>query len=692
MLVTGEKPIFQFWREALILCVIVFVAYSPTFWNGFVYDDEVYVLQNPLLKGPLDLREIFTKSYPPNRPEQGLYRPFVTLSFFLDAKIWGFASLGNWNGFHFTNVCIHSLNVLLFLFLLQRLGLSRNVAFFSALVFAIHPALSEAVAWVVGRAELLGLTFGLVSLLFFFNKKTQVNVIAAFSFWFLAMLCKEHWLVLPALAALISFTVVSERMKFKRALSLIAISMVVAVCFWIIRSKILGSWHPSIAAYEDVVTPISRIGTGLAVLWRYVGIWIWPFHLSIQHDVAPVESWVIIAALILAWFVIFWIAWKARVTFPWFSLAAGWFWISILLVSNLIIPIGTVMGERFLYLSTLFFPPFLILILRRSFASRLNRKLAFVIGWGVCLFLSIGLWIRLGDWKSDLTLWRSAADEYPSSMGIKAVWSDALLREGDRLMFVGMKTNESTKKLEDLRKASEQYTQAHLRAAEANETLRHSPSTYQKLIQNKVIQIDATAQMRIRQVEYLQAFADANEQAQNKNHKAALEEYQKLIRDFPEQAQTYEALADLYIRIQNPMGARQQYEEALRLGAGTSPLWSKYGQSLSETGLKAEALMAYDRSLKLNPNDPLTHFLRGHVLGELGDFETGLEAFKYSAKLTPSSPDPYLGAAEMLIYLKRYPEAKTQIEKVLSIDPQNKAVEELLKRIPLPLNPNQKAQ
>src|SRR3989338_3945289 len=122
----------KFWKEALCIVLIALAGYLPSLWHGFIYDDQLYVVSNPLAHGTLDLHKIFTESsYPPGKNAQGLYRPLVTLSFHLDGKIWGFATPGHWNGFHLTNLLLHALNGCLFILLLRRLGLQGWTRFFS---------------------------------------------------------------------------------------------------------------------------------------------------------------------------------------------------------------------------------------------------------------------------------------------------------------------------------------------------------------------------------------------------------------------------------------------------------------------------------------------------------------------------------------------------------------------------------
>ena len=649
------------WGEVLLIFVVVVLAYLPSLWNGFVYDDENYVVSNPLTHGKLNLRQIFTDTYPPGAKDQGLYRPLVTLSYYLDGKVWGFARPGESNGFHFTNLFFHALNTCLLWILLRQLGMRARPRLVASIIFGIHPALTEAVAWIVGRAELLGMSFGLLAILSFLWRPRGIGLMVGCFLWVCATLCKEHWLALPALVAWI-FVCMPTTPKLEKALIVWSgcLAVFIASSFLVVRAMMVGSWHPPVSAYGSI--PIfSRTATALRVLWQYIGLWIWPVSLSVHHEVFLVTKISHGVMLWGSWFFVFWLMWRARRFFPWFTLALGWYWIAMLPVSNLIIPIGAISGERFMYLGTLFFAPVMVVGVNKAFSvvfqDSVRKPLAILLAVMGCLLLLGRLWIRLDDWKGDLSLWRSAARCYPQSYAIKAQLSMALLRGGE-------------------------FAAAHVMAAEALNQSVQSPQPYQKHFNPHLVHVDVLAQTGMRQMVWHKKFAAANDAARNLRPQEALESYHARIEEFPEQPQTHEALGDLYVRLNNAMAARQHFEEAIRLGACSSELFAKYGQSLSELGNKAEALLMYDRSLKINPLDPIVHYNRGVVLGELGDGASALSAFKMANRLLPKLAAPHLNAAAILIHLKCYNEARAELVQVFALDPKQPEALSLLQKIP----------
>ena len=131
--------------------------------NPFVYDDYVSVVENPSIQPPLYLRSVLLYQ---------LTRPVVNASYAVDRAIWGPEPFG----YHLTSVLLHMLNVGLLFLLVWRLSEdwqrttgepahAQATAFATALLFAVHPMMTEAVGYISGRSEVLCATFFLLGML-----------------------------------------------------------------------------------------------------------------------------------------------------------------------------------------------------------------------------------------------------------------------------------------------------------------------------------------------------------------------------------------------------------------------------------------------------------------------------------------------------------------------------------------------
>jgi len=141
----------------LFFVLLAVVAYTNAI-NSFFLSDDFDLISGICGSGPFGVW---------SRTHGGYFRPFISLSLFLDYKLWGL----NPTGYHFTNIFIHSLNsfcVFLIAFLLiNRTQLSIKgiwgLALFSGFIFLILPSHTEAVAWISGRTDLIATFFCLSS-------------------------------------------------------------------------------------------------------------------------------------------------------------------------------------------------------------------------------------------------------------------------------------------------------------------------------------------------------------------------------------------------------------------------------------------------------------------------------------------------------------------------------------------------
>jgi hypothetical protein len=152
----------------LALLLVVAAAYGRTVVFDFVnWDDGTLVYANPIvmeLTGWSALKAAFT-SYDPE-----LYIPLTFLTYQIEhALVVLHPAL-----YHLTNVCLHIGNTLLVYWLLLLLSRGRrDIAFLTALLFALHPINAEAVSWVSARKDLLSGFFALASSIAYLRSRTR---------------------------------------------------------------------------------------------------------------------------------------------------------------------------------------------------------------------------------------------------------------------------------------------------------------------------------------------------------------------------------------------------------------------------------------------------------------------------------------------------------------------------------------
>jgi hypothetical protein len=163
----------------------------------------------------------------------------MTLSFALDNKIAGpsekFA--------HLTNIVLHCVCVMLIFFFLRKYMFDDAVSFCAGLLFAVHPAAIQTVAWVAGRNDSLFLIFFLAAFIFFIEylKSGKIHFIAAHMiFMCLGFFVKESGIAMPFIFASYYFTHKDES-KIKLNPAVYVIWLATMAGFLFLRSSIMGA-------------------------------------------------------------------------------------------------------------------------------------------------------------------------------------------------------------------------------------------------------------------------------------------------------------------------------------------------------------------------------------------------------------------------------------------------------------------
>ena len=168
------------------LIIITSFVYFSSLYNEFCWDDFFVVVSNDFVKSFKNLPELFSAKYltPPSEQTmvttydvgsgEATYRPIVTATYFLDYFLW---KLNAW-GYHFTNLILHLLNVILVYFLVCALNLGRKTSFVTALLFALHPVNVEPVCNISFREDLLVFFFYMSSLLLLIKSNRRIPTLS----------------------------------------------------------------------------------------------------------------------------------------------------------------------------------------------------------------------------------------------------------------------------------------------------------------------------------------------------------------------------------------------------------------------------------------------------------------------------------------------------------------------------------
>jgi len=386
-------------------CAIVL--YLGALWNQFALDDVPIILTNPLVAHPSGMWRAFAAPYWP--PELGarLYRPLVIATYAFDQLVDGAV----W--FHAVNLLWHAA-VAVAVVALARRWTDDAGALVAGLLFAAHPVHVEAVANVVGRAELMA---GLFTLLAVYAALARERVGWSAFAWALGLLCKENAAVAPALIAL-GWWVGLARPDRRQIVRFVATWLLVGGAYAAVYTTVGHGFtrYDTVAPMFVGESPSTVRLTAVAALADVARLLLFP--LTLRVDYSPDERTVVaspldprfVAGLLCAllWGALFVLAWKRGRRLEAFGL--GWIGIALLPVANLIFPAGFYVAERTLYL-----PSAGLVLAAAAALARLPRPRVQPVVAALVLLGGIRTFLRVPVWRDDAAVTISITRDSPRS-------------------------------------------------------------------------------------------------------------------------------------------------------------------------------------------------------------------------------------------------------------------------------------
>ena len=399
----------------LALWAFALLAYSSSFRTGLTLDNTGAILGDSRIRAATaeNLHLILTKEYWYNRVTTGLYRPLTTFSYLLNYAVFGDGPEPA--GYHWVNFALHAVNIalvyLLGLVLFQEARLKERLAFALAAVWAVHPVLTESVTNIVGRADLLA-GFGVLAGLLCHVQggvATGWRKLAWLAGLALAaaigLFSKESAVVV--LAAMVIYDLAFHQTRRGRAAGYLALAVPFLVFFYV-RGRVLARLPSALVPFGDNALVgagfwTARL-TAIKVIGKYLWLLLWPSRLSCDYSYnqIPLATW-----------------------WDWQTLAVVAACAALAPTSNLVILIGTMMAERFLYLPSIGFAGCLVVAVH-AVCRRLPRVATVALAL-VCVAFAARTYTRNFDWFDDLTLWTSAVKVCPASYKTHSVLATDLM-------------------------------------------------------------------------------------------------------------------------------------------------------------------------------------------------------------------------------------------------------------------------
>ncbi|HEX9024399.1 MAG TPA: tetratricopeptide repeat protein, partial [Geobacteraceae bacterium] len=419
---SGRRQLFA---TLLFLALVTLAVYSVSFFNGFVVDDEVIIVNNPQT---LSLKNIPQVLLAPDLIKP-YYRPLNRSTYLLDYRVAGM----NPAWYHGVNIIIHLGNVLLLYLVASRLLPGRWGGLAAALLFAVHPVNSEAVNFISARNTLLALFFSLASLLVWMNsrEKRMAIPIGSALLFFCGLLCKETALMMIAvffLAAFFPLQQGEERLGWKGRLLYLSPFVLMTVVYFVMRACSLQGIVGTPVPAEGL---LSRMLSNYRIIPQYMELLLFPADLTLFHRISPggifSPPWylpAIIGLMAILWFVV-----KSRNRVGLFGFA--WLFINYVPISSIVPIPSDQITERYLYMPAVGFFLGAGALFSWLGSKEKHRPLIWAGAGVIAVLLTCVTVERNLEWKNNLTLFASGVRNDPFSTAAHYNLGTALLEKGD---------------------------------------------------------------------------------------------------------------------------------------------------------------------------------------------------------------------------------------------------------------------
>ncbi len=444
-----KKPLIH----CLLIIAIGFLAYSNTFDSPFQWDENDFLVQNPIVK---NLRYFWE----PSRAKAGdpvFYfflrtRYIAYFTFAINYKIHEFHVLG----YHIFNLTIHLVNALLVYLLifltfktyfLRESSLRKSshlIALFSSLIFVSHPLQTEAVTYIYQRLASLVTFFYLFSIVFYIQGRLRLDdqkisslksapyfILSLISTVF-AMKTKENAFTLPLVIFIYELFFFSGRMK-TRILRLVPwfLSMTIIPLTMIGTDRSIGEvFNLILDPFLYVQGSLSReaqLFTQLRVILSYIRLLFLPIRQNLDYDYPVYHSFFIPEVFLAFLFhlsiigLAFYLFYRSRARIPDFRLISFgilWFFVTLSIESSFT-SIVIVIFEYRVYLPSIGWvmaittSVWIALEKLKPRFPELEKKviLLFVV---IITLLSVLTYARNEVWRDEIGLWKDVVAKSPN--------------------------------------------------------------------------------------------------------------------------------------------------------------------------------------------------------------------------------------------------------------------------------------
>ena len=429
---------------ALFLIVIAGIAaHSNSFHCAFIFDDNPNITENLRIRNLWDIHSWW--SFNPRRP----------IGFLTFALNYHFNELNVW-GYHLVNLLIHLTNGILVYWLIKQTfqtpaikgkydsKIQMMIPLFAALLFIVHPIMTEAVTYIVQRLVSFATLFYLLSLNMYIKgrlsdkplkKKVIFYILSVFAA-ILGLLTKEiaYTIVAALLLYEIYFFNSMLKHKNKKWMYLILLIFLVSIVFFSFTVK-YDKFFKVIEPTEGnnySITTYTYLLTEFRVLITYIRLLFVPISQTFDYDyplskgffeIKTMGSFLIITSIIA---LAIWLRKKNK----WISFGIIWFFITISVQSSIIARPNVIFEHR-VYLSMVGY--LFVIIGIFLYLDKFKEIRTVLLAIAIVLISVFGVYTyqRNKIWANTYTFWADAVKKSPNKPRPLNNFGSVLIEYGD---------------------------------------------------------------------------------------------------------------------------------------------------------------------------------------------------------------------------------------------------------------------
>ncbi len=638
----GKKQNLNLVLLIILTGFLTYWSYVPVLKNKFTnWDDPNYVTESPFI----DLIEkgVYKPYFTENH--MGNYHPFSLISLSLDYQSDKYNPLS----YHRTNLILHILNSFLVFLLIYRLLGNSYTAFFTALLFGVHPIHAESVAWIAERKDVLFSFFFLISLWLyagFAKEKNYFSYWLSLAFFIFSLLSKGMAVSLAPTLVLVDYFY-GRNIKSTRVI-LEKIPFFLLALFFGVLAVYAQSLGPDTEGIPDYKLFKRLVFAGYGCS-QYILKLIWPYHLVAFYPYPKTEIpyyYYFASLAVLGLFTWLVISFKTNKIII-FSVI--FFILNIVLVLQ-ILPVGkAIMADRYAYLPSIGF--FLLLVF--AIEKALSFKKGYMIAGGILSFYILALGVynykQVQVWKDSFSLWTYAIDHIPSDV--------AYNNRGVEFN----KSGEYKQAIDDFNKALElnpTHKEAYNNLGVALANLGKNKDAI--VAYNNVLKIYPT---------YVNALYNrGNSYAKLKELNIALKDYDQVLKLDPKYLSVYNNRGLVLKGLGRLKEALNDFDKAILHDPLNADSYSN--RSLVKYALNdiKGAMDDSQKAISINPNVTASYLHSGIAKCRVNDFIGALEDFNKAIAINPSDKEIYLNRGITYYYIQSLDLALKDYNKAIELD------------------------